>query len=159
MCPRRPVVQIDRKSKAVRNESGVREKFGVDPVRIPDFLALVGDTADGYPGIDGIGQGDGGQLVNSTARSSRSRKSAGERKVFWRSSSRSWQRSKTTSAVCQQVMSCNGLGRPRSSLHGQQRLTPPVARAKSEGRGVVGWHSWASGRGHRSPRRQRAPPI
>lgn len=58
------VVQIDRKSKAIRNESGVREKFGVDPVRIPDFLALVGDTADGYPGLDGIGKATAARLVN-----------------------------------------------------------------------------------------------
>jgi 5'-3' exonuclease len=58
------VVQMDRKSKAVRNESGVREKFGVDPVRIPDFLALVGDTADGYPGLDGIGKATAAKLVN-----------------------------------------------------------------------------------------------
>jgi 5'-3' exonuclease len=58
------VVQIDRKSKAIRNESGVREKFGVDPVRIPDFLALVGDTADGYPGLDGIGKATAAKLVN-----------------------------------------------------------------------------------------------
>jgi 5'-3' exonuclease len=58
------VVQIDRKSKAVRNAGGVREKFGVDPVRIPDFLALVGDTADGYPGLDGIGKATAAKLVN-----------------------------------------------------------------------------------------------
>jgi 5'-3' exonuclease len=58
------VVQIDRKSNAVRNANGVREKFGVDPVRIPDFLALVGDTADGYPGIDGIGKATAAKLVN-----------------------------------------------------------------------------------------------
>ena len=58
------VVQVDRKSKAVRNESGVREKFGVSPVRIPDFLALVGDTADGYPGIDGVGKATAAKLVN-----------------------------------------------------------------------------------------------
>ena len=58
------VVQVDRKSKAVRNESGVREKFGVDPVHIPDFLALVGDTADGYPGLDGIGKATAAKLVN-----------------------------------------------------------------------------------------------
>jgi 5'-3' exonuclease len=58
------VVQMDRKSKVVRNESGVREKFGVDPVRIPDFLALVGDTADGYPGLDGIGKATAAKLVN-----------------------------------------------------------------------------------------------
>jgi 5'-3' exonuclease len=58
------VVQIDRKSKAVRNAAAVREKFGVDPPLIPDFLALVGDTADGYPGIDGIGKAGAARLVN-----------------------------------------------------------------------------------------------
>ena len=49
------VVQVDRKAKVVRGEEGVRAKFGVDPERIPDYLALVGDSADGYPGIPGIG--------------------------------------------------------------------------------------------------------
>src|SRR3982751_810561 len=49
------VVQVDQKSRNIRNAAGVREKFGVDPQFIPDFLALVGDTADGYPGISGIG--------------------------------------------------------------------------------------------------------
>jgi 5'-3' exonuclease len=49
------VVQVDRKSKAVRDANGVRAKFGVDPPQIPDYLALVGDSADGYPGIPRIG--------------------------------------------------------------------------------------------------------
>ena len=49
------VVQIDRRSKVVRNADGVRAKFGVPPELIPDYLALVGDSADGYPGIKGIG--------------------------------------------------------------------------------------------------------
>src|SRR5207245_2292109 len=49
------VVQMDRKANKMRDESAVREKFGVEPARIPDFLALVGDVADGYPGIEGIG--------------------------------------------------------------------------------------------------------
>ena len=49
------VVQVDRKSKAIRNAEGVRAKFGVTPALIPDYLALVGDAADGYPGIPGIG--------------------------------------------------------------------------------------------------------
>lgn len=49
------IVQIDRRSKLVRNAEGVRAKFGVDPDLIPDYLALVGDSADGYPGINGIG--------------------------------------------------------------------------------------------------------
>jgi len=50
------VVQVDRKSKVIRDADGVREKFGVEPDLIPDFLALVGDAADGYPGIAGIGR-------------------------------------------------------------------------------------------------------
>ena len=49
------VVQIDRRTKTIRDAEGVRQKFGVDPTLIPDFLALVGDAADGYPGIAGIG--------------------------------------------------------------------------------------------------------
>ena len=58
------VVQVDRRSNSVRNDEGVREKFGVDPARIPDLLALVGDTADGYPGIPGIGKVAAARLVN-----------------------------------------------------------------------------------------------
>ena len=49
------VVQVDRKAKQIRNEDAVIAKFGVSPSLIPDFLALVGDAADGYPGILGIG--------------------------------------------------------------------------------------------------------
>jgi 5'-3' exonuclease len=49
------VVQVDRKSKAIRNADAVQKKFGVPPELIPDYLALVGDAADGYPGLDGIG--------------------------------------------------------------------------------------------------------
>ena len=49
------IVQIDRRSKVIRDADGVRAKFGVDPQLIPDYLALVGDAADGYPGIPGIG--------------------------------------------------------------------------------------------------------
>jgi 5'-3' exonuclease len=58
------VVQVDRKTKVIRNENGVREKYGVSPAHIPDFLALVGDTADGYPGLDGIGKATAARLVN-----------------------------------------------------------------------------------------------
>jgi 5'-3' exonuclease len=57
------VVQMDRKANKIRDEVGVREKFGVDPRHIPDFLALVGDTADGYPGISGIGEVGAARLV------------------------------------------------------------------------------------------------
>lgn len=49
------VVQIDRRKQTVRDEAGVIEKFGVKPESISDFLAVVGDAADGYPGIPGWG--------------------------------------------------------------------------------------------------------
>jgi 5'-3' exonuclease len=49
------IVQLDRRTREMRNESGVREKFGVLPTSIPDWLALVGDSADGYPGLPGWG--------------------------------------------------------------------------------------------------------
>ena len=49
------IVQLDRRTRALRNEAAVRQKFGVPPVSIPDWLALVGDSADGYPGLPGWG--------------------------------------------------------------------------------------------------------
>ena len=49
------VVQVDRRNKTIRDAEGVRAKFGVSPALIPDYLALVGDSADGYPGMAGIG--------------------------------------------------------------------------------------------------------
>ena len=58
------VVQVDRRGKKTRDAAGVREKFGVEPRLIPDFLALVGDTADGYPGIAGIGPVAAARLLN-----------------------------------------------------------------------------------------------
>jgi 5'-3' exonuclease len=57
------VVQVLRKAKAILNAAGVRAKFGVDPERIPDLLALVGDAADGYPGIPGIGRIGAARLI------------------------------------------------------------------------------------------------
>jgi 5'-3' exonuclease len=58
------VVQVDRKTGKIRNAQAVREKFGVEPERIPDFLALVGDAADGYPGIPAIGKTTAARLIN-----------------------------------------------------------------------------------------------
>jgi 5'-3' exonuclease len=58
------VVQVVRRGKQIRNAEGVRQKFGVDPVLIPDLLALVGDAADGYPGIPGIGSITAARLLN-----------------------------------------------------------------------------------------------
>lgn len=58
------VVQIDRRANKIFTADGVREKFGVEPVLIPDFLGLVGDAADGYPGIPGIGRVTAARLLN-----------------------------------------------------------------------------------------------
>ena len=58
------VVQAHRVAKAILDADAVRRKFGVEPALIPDFLALVGDTADGYPGIPGIGAVGAARLLN-----------------------------------------------------------------------------------------------
>ena len=58
------VVQAHRVAKAILDADAVRKKFGVDPVLIPDLLALVGDSADGYPGIAGIGLVSAARLLN-----------------------------------------------------------------------------------------------
>ena len=49
------IVQFDRRKRELRDADGVREKFGVPPESIPDYLALVGDSADGFPGLQGWG--------------------------------------------------------------------------------------------------------
>jgi 5'-3' exonuclease len=49
------VVQLDRRQRRVLDQEGVRKKFGVGPASIPDWLALVGDSADGFPGLPGWG--------------------------------------------------------------------------------------------------------
>jgi 5'-3' exonuclease len=58
------VVQVDRKSGNIRDEQAVRAKFGVAPEFIPDYLALVGDSADGYPGVAGCGPKTAVSLIN-----------------------------------------------------------------------------------------------
>ncbi len=58
------VLQVDRRGKKIRDAAGIREKFGVAPALIPDYLALVGDAADGYPGIEGIGAVGAARLLN-----------------------------------------------------------------------------------------------
>ena len=62
------VVQVDRKTKVIRDAQGVHEKFGVAPHLIADFLALVGDAADGYPGMAGIGKATAARLVSRYGR-------------------------------------------------------------------------------------------
>jgi 5'-3' exonuclease len=58
------VVQIIRKGMQIRNAEGVRAKFGVPPELVADYLALVGDAQDGYPGIRGIGASTAASLLN-----------------------------------------------------------------------------------------------
>ncbi len=58
------VLQVDRRARKIRDAKDIREKFGVEPELIPDFLALVGDAADGYPGIEGIGAVGAARLLN-----------------------------------------------------------------------------------------------
>ncbi|MFY9824112.1 MAG: 5'-3' exonuclease H3TH domain-containing protein [Thermoanaerobaculia bacterium] len=58
------VVQVDRRGNKIFDAAGIREKFGVPPELIPDYLALVGDSADGYPGISGIGPRTAEQLLH-----------------------------------------------------------------------------------------------
>ncbi|HEX6132415.1 MAG TPA: 5'-3' exonuclease H3TH domain-containing protein [Longimicrobiales bacterium] len=58
------VVQMDRRGNRIRAEQDVIQKFGVRPQLIPDYLALVGDAADGYPGIPGIGAMSAARLLN-----------------------------------------------------------------------------------------------
>ena len=53
-----------RKSGVIRDAESVRARFGVPPERIPDYLALVGDAADGYPGLPGIGRITAARLLN-----------------------------------------------------------------------------------------------
>ena len=62
------VVQVDRKSHVIRNAAGVHAKFGVIPERIADYLALVGDASDGYPGISGIGPKGAAGLIERFGR-------------------------------------------------------------------------------------------
>ena len=58
------VVQIDRRKNEIRDAEAIRAKFGVAPEFIADYLALVGDAADGYPGITGLGAKTAAKLIN-----------------------------------------------------------------------------------------------
>jgi 5'-3' exonuclease len=60
----RVVQAADRKSGQIRDAQAVRAKYGVNPEYIPDYLALVGDSADGYPGLAGFGPKTAAQLIN-----------------------------------------------------------------------------------------------
>src|SRR5207249_11133576 len=62
------IVMLDRRRKTVIVEKGVIERFGVAPASIPDYLALVGDSADGYPGLPGWGERSASSVLSSYGR-------------------------------------------------------------------------------------------
>ena len=62
------IVQVDGRRGVIRNATAVMEKYGVPPVSIPDYLALVGDAADGYPGIPGFGAKSAAALLRRFGR-------------------------------------------------------------------------------------------
>ena len=62
------IVMLDRRRKMVIDEKGVIERFGVAPASIPDYLALVGDSADGYPGLPGWGERSASSVLSSYGR-------------------------------------------------------------------------------------------
>ncbi len=127
------VVQVDRKSRKVRNAAGVREKFGVEPALIPDFLALVGDSADGYPGIAGIGAVTAARLLNQYGPIERfPATNTAPSRVFprpcWgtaatgRCCSSSWRRSAPTRRCSGMWTSSSGGGPPTRSRRGWRTL-------------------------------------
>jgi len=82
------VVQLDRRQRAVTDAEGVVRKFGVSPASIPDYLALVGDTADGYPGIPGWGKKSAALVLARYARLEAIPRSAGDWAVDVRGAAR-----------------------------------------------------------------------
>jgi 5'-3' exonuclease len=56
-------VQLDRRKGVLTDENGVRERYGIPPQSIPDWLALVGDSADGFPGLSGWGRSSASQVL------------------------------------------------------------------------------------------------
>ena len=112
------VVQVDRKSKTIRNADGVKAKFGVEPRLIPDWLALVGDAADGYPGIPGSGRSArrSCSIVSGRSRTSRRRRSA--RVTRTRCCSSASRPFAPTRRCSGKSMRCAGPGRCQASPHG-----------------------------------------
>ena len=87
------VVMLDRRREKTLDEDGVREKFGVSPASIPDWLALVGDSADGYPGLRGWGERSASAVLAPTESSRRfraTRRSGASRCAALKSSRRRW---------------------------------------------------------------------
>ena len=82
------VVQLDRRRREVRDEAGVIKKFGVSPASIPDWLALVGDSADGFPGLPGWGTASASAVLARYGRLERIPAAASEWEVPLRGAAR-----------------------------------------------------------------------
>ena len=82
------VVQLDRRKRELRNEQGVVARFGVGPKSIPDYLALVGDSSDGFPGVPGWGEKASGLILGRYAHLERIPKTASEWEVPVRGAAR-----------------------------------------------------------------------
>ena len=117
------VVQVDRRSGQIRDEQGVHAKFGVMPALIPDYLALVGDTADGYPGIPRFGAKTAAR-ADRAVRGHRAISRRGARASIAKTpcSSRTWRRCGKTSRSSTTSMRCAGRDLRRPSRWRLRRL-------------------------------------
>ena len=134
------VVQLDRRQRATFDAAGVRGKFGVDPASIPDYLALVGDSADGFPGLPGWGAKSaaavighyghprdpgGGRRLGGTVRSAAKLAATLGRSAAALPSARH-----AVSRALRSARSTTGMARTDAAL----RRSPPIsARARSPG--------------------------
>lgn len=134
------VVQVIRRGNQVLDVDGVRKKFGVAPEHIPDFLALVGDAQDGYPGVRGIGRVTAAQLITQHGPLESFRPGCSGRVARTPCSSSGWPRCARTPRSSTTWRSYAGAGRV---------LTSRAGRRSSETR------SCSSGGGTRRARRQR----
>ena len=129
-------------SALIRDEAGIVEKFGVPPASIPDYLALVGDSADGYPGLAGWGAKSSAAVLAKYGHLEsipadwrdveRERGQPGERWrarssaiAIWRSSSATWRRCGKTSRSSTRWTICAGAGRRRRSRRWRRGSTRP----------------------------------
>jgi len=133
------VVQIDGRRKIIRNAVGVREKFGVEPRLIPDFLALVGDTADGYPGIPGIVAVTAARLLNQHGAIETFPLPCWATSVKTRCALRNWRRSGPTPRCFRTSTSCAGADQRRSSPRGRKRSEPLGCSSAAARRRYLGY--------------------
>jgi len=118
------VVQVDRRSGQIRDDAGVRAKFGVAPSHIADYLALVGDAADGYPGIPKIGAKTAARLITRYGAIEQFPRTSSATTWSVRCSLRDWRRCVPTRRSSPTSRRCAGaerrtrsLARPSRSAH------------------------------------------